>query len=428
MKPVNSKQIFLWNSVALLLGVVPLALFWFFFGRVPSVQVAEAKALWGEGDPSTVLVDVRPAVAYSSNHLAGAVNWPYEAIANPTKADDIPASLRGKRLLLLCDTGMSSALAARKLRSSEEVKVLNVRGGLHAWLAHGDGKKSELPVHPMPRFQQWLAVIIAFGIKPVYMGLSLVLILWLWRQRATDLAFLRWGLIWFWIGENGCSIDFLFFARGSDFWEYVHGYGMAVGFAFIVYAFLEGFDQRVIKFSPAQERCAALSLCRACTKYVDVPCGLKRLFLVMIPAFFLLALMPLCASFNLTSYDTTIVGSVHNYCHLATSQLFEWRLCPVLAMTLLVASWVTLKFKRHEPVAASKALLAAALGPLSFGMLRMFFVSTFTDNLLWFDVWEEVTELLFIVAIAVVLWVFREALFARKRIPTMASPTATASA
>ena len=99
-----------------------------------------------------------------------------------------------------------------------------------------------------------------------------------------------------------------------------------------------------------------------------------------------------------------------------------------MAMTLLVASWVTLKFKRHEPVAASKALLAAALGPLSFGMLRMFFVSTFTDNLLWFDVWEEVTELLFIVAIAVVLWVFREALFARKRIPTMASPTATASA
>jgi hypothetical protein len=55
------------------------------------------------------------------------------------------------------------------------------------------------------------------------MTLSLVLMIWLWRQRAVDLAALRWGLIWFWIGENACSIDFLFFKRASDFWEYLHG-------------------------------------------------------------------------------------------------------------------------------------------------------------------------------------------------------------
>ena len=43
-------------------------------------------------------------------------------------------------------------------------------------------------------------------------------------------------------------------------------------------------------------------------------------------------------------------------------------------------------------------------------MLRLFFVSTFTDNLMWFDVWEEATELLSVLGIGVVLWVFRETL------------------
>jgi hypothetical protein len=78
----------------------------------------------------------------------------------------------------------------------------------------------------------------------------------------------------------------------------------------------------------------------------------------------------------------------------------------------LAGSWVVLKFKRREPVAGSKILLAAALGPLSFGLLRLFFVSSFTDHLMWFDVWEEITELLFVVGVGVVLWVFRGRLFA----------------
>ena len=426
MKPVTARQLVLWNAVAIAAGLVPLALYWGLFSRVPSVSVAEAKALLIETNSASVLVDVRPAEAYASDHVVGAINWPYETIRRLAKADDIPATLRDQKLLLLCETGLSSALAVRQLRSWGGVPALNIAGGLQAWLAYGDGRKSDLPLRPMSRFEQWLAVIVAFGIKPVYMLLSFILILWLWRQRAVDLAFLRWGLIWFWLGENACSIDYLFFARGSDFWEYLHGYGMAVGFSMIIYAFLEGFDYRVIKFSPEKERCAALSLCHACMKHAEAPCGLKRLFMVMIPALMLLALMPLCASFNLTSYDTDILGSVHNYRHLMSSQLFELRFCAVAALGLFGASWLALMFKRREPVAASKVWFAAAFGPLSFGVLRMFFVATFTDNLMWFDVWEEITELLFVIAAAVVLWVFREALFTRKPLES-ATPRSAAS-
>lgn len=400
-----------WSNLAALIGcLVPLGLFWLIFARVPSVSVPEAKQLLDRGPSAAMLVDIRPAADYASNHMAGAVSLPRATISSLKSPRDLPGALLGPQVLVVCEVGLSSALAAAKLRALG-VDARGVRGGLVAWLDYGDGQKSSLPFRPMSRFEQWLAVIIAFGVKPVYMLVSLLLILWLWRQPAADLAALRWGLIWFWIGENACSIDFLFFKRASDFWEYLHGYGMAVSFAFVAYAFLEGFDQRVIKFSPEQERCAALSLCRACVKYTDAPCGLRRLFTVMIPALMVLALMPLSAGFQLTSYVTDILGTIHNYYHLASSQLFELRYCPVLAFGLLAASWLVLRFKKDQPVATSKVLLAAAAGPMSFGILRMFFVAGYSDRLGWFDVWEEITELLFVLGAGLVLWVFRHTLF-----------------
>ena len=425
MKPLSGRQIALLNVVVIAVALVPLALFSLLFGRVATVDVTAAKRLLNDTNELAFLVDVRSAVAFASNHVAGAINVPFEKLASVTSADQLPTPFHSKRLaVVICETGLSGARAVRRLETLGGALACNVSGGMQAWLAGGEGKKSELPFRPMSRLEQCLPVFIAFVLKPVYMILSLVLIIWLWQQRATDLAILRWGLIWFWLGENGCTVDFLFFARGSDFWEYVHGYGMAAGFAFVVYALLEGFDCRVIKFSPEKERCAALSLCHACIKYVDAPCGLKRLFMVMIPAFALLSLMPLCANFNLTSYDTNIFGTTHNYCHLVSSQLFEWRFCAGLALVSFVASWLALMFKRHKPVAASKVLFAAALGPLSFGMLRMFFVSTFTDNLMWFDVWEEVTEFLFVLGTGAVLWVFRDALFAKKPSELAVTPPA----
>jgi hypothetical protein len=99
---------------------------------------------------------------------------------------------------------------------------------------------------------------------------------------------------------------------------------------------------------------------------------------------------------------------------------FELRFCPALAIALLTASWLVLLFRQQEPVAISKALLAAGMGPLSFGLLRLFLVFTFDEDLTGHETWEEITELIFVVAVAAVLWVFRERLF-RKELP--AAPT-----
>ena len=408
-------RVLLSNLLALLAGLLPIVLYWAHVGREPSVSVAEARAALAQTPASVLVMDIRPAATSAARPIPGAVSIPFDTLLTMTSAAELPPGVSGKRLLVICETGIKAAAAVRWLRGLGLRDAKRVSGGMESWQAYGDGRESATPLRPMSLFEQWLAVLVAFGVKPIYMLLTFVLIVWLWRQRATDLVFLRWGLIWFWIGETGCSIDYLFYARGSDFWEYFHGFGMAAGFAFIAFAALEGIDIRVIKFSPAKERCAVLGLCRACMKTTDVPCALKRLFALMIPALAVVALMPLTGGFITGSYDAVILGTRTHYLHLMTSQLFELRFCPLLAAGLLAASWLVLMLKRRDPVPASKAILAAGLGPMGFGILRLVFVATFRDRLVWFDAWEELTELVAVFGIAAVLWVFRQSLFSPRR-------------
>lgn len=262
-------------------------------------------------------------------------------------------------------------------------------------------------------FEQWILLLTAVVLKPVYILITTALIIWLWRQQAPDLVALRRGLVAFWLGENACTVNFLVYHGECEFWEYLHNFGMVVCFSFITYALLEGLDRRLIKYTSAQDRCAALSLCRACIKYADVPCGLRRAFNVFIPATLVVALMPFCAPIQSVAYDTRIVGGVQHFVQSAPRQLFELRYCPALAAALLSASWLVLLFRRKEPVALAKALFAAGIGPLGFGMMRLFLFAAYRDDLAWFMAWEEFTELLFVLAVAFLLFIFRHALFAR---------------
>ncbi|HEY9173570.1 MAG TPA: hypothetical protein VI136_14890 [Verrucomicrobiae bacterium] len=263
---------------------------------------------------------------------------------------------------------------------------------------------------PMSVLKQWIVVITAFGVKPVYLLVSLAVIIVLWRRPAPDLTALRWGLIWFWVGEQACSANYLGYGGQSEFLEYLHNFGMAAGFAFVTWALMEGVDHRLIRFSDAKDRCAALSLCRRCIKYADEPCGLRRAFMFGIPATAVLALLPLTADFKLTTYRCDILGASVCYSHTVASQWFEMRFCPLLALGCFAASWLVLAFKQENPLPLSKLLFAAGLGPLSFGLLRTFLVATFSDDLMWFETWEEWTELLFVLGTAFVLWVFRHGL------------------
>jgi hypothetical protein len=284
----------------------------------------------------------------------------------------------------------------------------------HSLLAQSNSTALLADVRSLSVWKQWLAVATGFVIKPTHMVLCLALIVWLWPQRSPDLVALRWGLIIFWLGEASCAENYLFCKGRSELWEYLHNYGMSIGFAFAAYALLEGLDRRIIKYSPAKERCAALSLCRACIKYADVPCGLRRLFHLLIPASILVAIIPLCVRPEVISYDVTVLGTLTNYSHLLPAQLYETWYCSALAVVLLTVSWLVLCFKRDDPVALSKIFFAGAMGSLGFGLFRLFLYSVYRDELLWAALWEEVTELLFVASVGFVLWVFRDSLFMRQ--------------
>lgn len=275
------------------------------------------------------------------------------------------------------------------------------------------GKCLTLEMRQMSPVKQWLAVITAFGIKPIYLILSIIWVVWLWRERAPDLVALRWGVIIFWLGEQACTVNYQFYHGLSDAWEYLHNYGMVVGFSFVAYAVLEGFDVRVLKLSAPRERCAALNLCKTCVKYSPVPCGLQLVFKFLIPATIVVATMPLAAAIKHVSYNVKIMDVTANYSLMLSSQLFETRYCPVLALILLTASWLVMLFKRTDPVPLAKLLFAGALGPLGFAFMRLFLAAAFAEDLFWYVVWEEWTELLFIAAVGVILWLFRVTLFAK---------------
>ncbi len=290
------------------------------------------------------------------------------------------------------------------------------------YLGGGANLSAPAPFRSTGLLEQWLLLLTAVVVKPIYVLLSLGLVVWLWRQKAPDLVALRWGLIAFWLGENACTLNFLTRHGNSELLDYLHNFGMAVSFSFITYAALEGVDRRLIKYSAATDRCAALSLCRACIKYADVPCGLRRVFTMLIPATLVVALIPLCAAPEVVSYDTSVVGSPQHFHQSLAGQWFEIRYCPWLAILLLASSWLVLRFKREDPVAPAKVLFAAGLGPLGFGMMRLFLFALDRQDLAWSMVWEEITELLFVIAVAFVLVVFRQSVFVRKAESVVSSP------
>jgi len=396
-------------------GVLPVLVYWQLFETVPAVSPDEAKALLAETNAAVMLVDIRSPKAFAAAHIPGAVNCPFD-YAN-ARLGNLVVPTKDTKILVICNSGLTSARAVKLMRDTAFISIrhniFNVAGGISAWNTIAGGKCIALNARHISTAEQWLAVVTAFGVKPLYMLLAFIWIVWLWRREEPDLVALRWGLLIFWLGENACSVNYLFYSGFSDFWEFLHNYGMAVGFSFMSWTLLEAVDNRLIKISPPKERCAALQLCKVCIKYTEVPCKLQQIFKLLIPAAIVVAAMPLFAEIKVVAYNADVLGSIENYSLMASSQIFENRYCPMLAILLLTASWLVMLLKKNDPVPLAKVLFAAAMGPLSFGLMRLFLSGAFVENLLWYVAWEEWTELIFIIAIGMVLWVFRQALFGK---------------
>jgi hydroxyacylglutathione hydrolase len=93
--------------------------------------------------PTVTVVDVRSANEWNEGHLPGAMHIPLGYLAD--RAIEIPA---GKPVVVQCQSGARSAIAASLLERLGVTNVMNLSGGLSAWVA------AALPVEEVAHGQQ----------------------------------------------------------------------------------------------------------------------------------------------------------------------------------------------------------------------------------------------------------------------------------
>ena len=120
-----------------------------------------------------------------------------------------------------------------------------------------------------------------------------------------------------------------------------------------------------------------------------------------------------------------IFGRFYHYTHRLVHQQFEGLYCPIVAVILLAVSFLVLLFKKDNSIAPAKIFFAAGVGVLGFGLFRTVLTGVYSDNLVWFVVWEETTELVFVAAVCCILFVFRRALLGSAKEPRGASKAGT---
>lgn len=439
---VSNLRWFRWLCIFLAVSFVVLPLlFWQAKRAAYSIPASEVPSRLRAGGSGAILVDIRGREDFERMRVPGSINIPYSELSS-VPASSWKEKLAGKTtLLVVCNVGISSARAAGLLREAGFTGAVSVEGGWDALLyqiqpgicLYGNGSlppentEELVKTHGQSLFAQIAITAAAFGLKPLYELLALLLAIILWRCRETDLAALKWSMTAFFIGENACTVNFLLFNDQSRLWEYFHSCGMLAAFGFFIFAVMEALDRRVIHFSRREDRCGMLAVCGKCYKQQEVRCRLWRIFLFVPPAAGAAAAMLLTASPRLQVIRSNVLGTDVLFGHPLVSQLFEIRFCPLAALPFLLAAWIILLRKRETGFEAAKVLTATGMGFLAFGFMRFLLYHGYSANPLWADFWEEATEFLFI---AFLVWLagmdfvrgWRNRIFSGKSLPPDAAP------
>ena len=99
--------------------------------QAPSVSAAELHALRKSG-VAPVVIDVRTSEEYASGHIPGAVNIPFDQVAERIAEVDAPHGVA-----LYCMIGPRARKGEFALLAASYEKVFHLEGGLAAWQAAG---------------------------------------------------------------------------------------------------------------------------------------------------------------------------------------------------------------------------------------------------------------------------------------------------
>ena len=81
-------------------------------------------------DPDKVFIDVRSPIEYNAQHIQQFQNIPLKS-----KFKDLP---KDKEIVVICQTGIRSNQACKKLKRRGHKNITNVRGGLSHWNFKGE--------------------------------------------------------------------------------------------------------------------------------------------------------------------------------------------------------------------------------------------------------------------------------------------------
>lgn len=280
-----------------------------------------------------------------------------------------------------------------------------------------DVNMASLPSRNLTPFEQQVQILAGLVIKPIYMMMSLFIIIALSGQKGTDVSVLQWGQIAFFAGETFCALNFYIYKHESILSEYLHSYGMALAFGFTSFALLEGLETRLLRQSnskltlPAPVQEAQVSRAAKSTKgdaSAPEARAVARFAIIMLA---ILTFIPMLSPLQPDAYSVSIFGFPYSYTRFDVYEIYERRVLPALALIAFVISYLPLLRKGRTSIPfLTKVFLCAGLGALSFSFFRVSLNAIFVNNLVWFEFWEEAIELMFVGAIGFVLWKFRATL------------------
>lgn len=115
------------ESILLILIIVFLVNRFIPVKGITNISVQEAKDKFK--DNNVQFIDVRTPGEYKANHRKPFKNIPLSNLASKTDSLD-----KEKEIVVICQSGMRSAKAAKILKKQGFQKIYNVKGGMSAWI------------------------------------------------------------------------------------------------------------------------------------------------------------------------------------------------------------------------------------------------------------------------------------------------------
>lgn len=102
---------------------------WLFSGaKINKIDINELKMNYLKHKNGKYFVDVRTQSEYKQKSIPGFVNLPLQTMQN--QLNNVP---KDKEIVVICQSGMRSAMACKILKKAGYEQVTNVRGGMNRW-------------------------------------------------------------------------------------------------------------------------------------------------------------------------------------------------------------------------------------------------------------------------------------------------------